>query len=58
MVTNSTNINKTINHLSPQTIENKENTDIWQWKSITVNQLIFAAIMFRVFLLQDSFAEI
>ena len=24
----------------------------------TVNQLIFAAIMFRVFLLQDSFAEI
>jgi hypothetical protein len=26
--------------------------------SITVNQLIFAAIMFRVFLIQDSFAEI
>ena len=26
--------------------------------SVTVNQFIFAAIMFRVFLLQDSFAEI
>jgi hypothetical protein len=26
--------------------------------SVTVNQFIFAAIMFHVFLLQDSFAEI
>ena len=34
MATNSTNINKTIIHFSPQTNENKEDADIWRWKSI------------------------
>jgi len=34
MVNNSTNINKTNNHLSPQLIENiKKDQDIWHWKS-------------------------
>jgi len=32
MVTNSNNINKTKNHLSPQIIEHKKTT-IWCWQS-------------------------
>ena len=31
---------------------------MWNVISITVNQLIFAAIMFHDFMLQDNFAEI
>jgi hypothetical protein len=33
MVNNSTNINKTNNHLSPQIIEIKKDHDKWHWKS-------------------------
>ena len=32
MVNNSTNINKTNYHLSPQINEHKDNNDIWCWK--------------------------
>ena len=33
MINNSTNINKTNNHLSPQLIEHKKDQNIWCWKS-------------------------
>ena len=33
MVNNSTNINKTNNHLSPQIIEHRKDHDILHWKS-------------------------
>ena len=33
LINNSTNINKTHNHLSPQIIEHKKDHDIWCWKS-------------------------
>ena len=33
MIKNSTNVNKTNNHLSPQTLEHKRDHDIGSWKS-------------------------
>jgi len=33
MVNNSTDINKTDNHLSPKIIKNKKDIYIWCWKS-------------------------
>jgi len=33
MVNNSTNVNKTDKHLSPQFTEHKEDHDVWRWKS-------------------------
>jgi len=34
MVNNSTNINKTCNYLSLQTIERKKDHGIWRWESL------------------------
>ena len=33
MVNNSTNVNKTDKHLSPQFTEHKKDHDVWRWKS-------------------------
>ena len=35
MIINSTNINKTNNHLSPEVIEQKKNSEIFHWQSRT-----------------------
>jgi len=35
MVNNSTDINKTNNHLSPSLTEHKNENDIWCWKSMS-----------------------